>query len=85
MEPKTCSLLDGALPVAEISTQLGDPLLILIENGSALGVLFAGSCYQEGFGGRLWLDQVTWARGDESARTLRDFPEVCVSRSEQGF
>jgi hypothetical protein len=85
MESKSHSLLERESPPANIATQLGEPSLTLIENGPALGVLISESCHQDSFRDALYLDHVTWARGDESARTLRDFPEVCLGRSDQNF
>lgn len=84
MFPSTHSVLDREQPFLATAVQLGDPSITLIENGPALGVLIAEGCHQDSFTGRLFLDQVTWARRDETVRALRDFAEVAVSRTNEG-
>jgi hypothetical protein len=69
----------------EIAIQLGDPSITLVENGPAIGLLIAESCRQDSFTGRLFLEQVTWARCDESVRAMRDFLEACLCRTEHGL
>ena len=68
-----------------VATALGEPSITLIEGGPAIGVLVADSCHEDSHSGRLFLDRVTWARGDEAVRALRDFGCVCLSRAEHGF
>jgi hypothetical protein len=71
---------DGA-----VATALSEPSITLVEGGPAIGVLVAESCHEDSYSGRLFLDRVTWARGDEAVRALRDFGRVCLSRAEHGF
>jgi hypothetical protein len=66
------------MPVA-----LGEPSITVIEGGPAIGVLVADSCHEDSLSGRLFLDRVTWARGDEAVRALRDFACVCLSQADQ--
>jgi hypothetical protein len=68
-----------------VATALGEPSITVIEGGPAIGVLVADSCHEDSHSGRLFLDRVTWARGDEAVRALRDFECVCLSRAEHGF
>jgi hypothetical protein len=65
-------------------TALGEPSITLVEVGPALGVLIAEGCHEDSYSGRLFLDRVSWARGDESVRVVRDFACVCLYRAEQG-
>ncbi len=67
-----------------VATALGEPSITVIESGPALGVLVADSCHEDSYTGRLFLDRVTWVRGDEAVRALRDFRCVCLTRAEQG-
>jgi hypothetical protein len=69
----------------DVVAGLLDPSLTLIENGPALGILLAEGCYQDSYSGRLFLEHVTWARGDESVRALRDFASVCLYSSQPGL
>ena len=84
MDPKPILIHPGATAGGAVTTALGDPSITLIEAGPALGVLIAEGCHQDSFSGRLFLDRVTWVRGDESVRALRDFACVCLCRTEQG-
>jgi hypothetical protein len=67
-----------------VATALGEPSITLIEGGPAIGVPLADSCHQDGYSGRLFLDRVTWARGDETVRALRHFACVCLDQVEHG-
>jgi hypothetical protein len=69
---------------ADIAVGLSDPSITLIENGPALGVLLAEGCHEDSYSGRLFLERVTWARGDESVRALRNFANVCLYSAEPG-
>ena len=83
MELATLALHREIPPVAAVAAGLGDPSITLVENGPALGLLLADSCHQDSYTERLFLDQVTWVRGDEAVRTVRHFPEVCLRRNER--
>jgi hypothetical protein len=67
-----------------VATGLGDPSITLVESGPALGLLIAETCHEDRYSGRLFLDRVTWVRGDESVRAVRDFASVCLQRAEHG-
>lgn len=67
-----------------VATALGDPSITLIEGGPAIGVLIAEGCHEDSYSGRLFLDRVTWVRGDESVRAVRDFAGVSLYRAEPG-
>jgi hypothetical protein len=84
MEPKPVLFRPGGKAGGSVATALGDPSLTLVESGPAIGVLIAEGCHEDSFSGRLFLDRVTWARGDESVRALRDFACVSLYRAEQG-
>jgi hypothetical protein len=84
MEPKPLLIGAGAEVGKAVATGLGDPSITLIEGGPAIGVLIAEGCHEDSYSGRLFLDRVTWVRGDESVRALRDFAAVCLYRAEQG-
>jgi len=65
-----------------VAAGLAEPSMTLVEGGPAVGVLVAEACREGGHGGRFFLDRVTWVRGDESVRTIRDFPCVCLYRAD---
>jgi hypothetical protein len=67
-----------------VATALGEPSITLVEGSPAIGVLVADICHEDSHSGRLFLDRVTWARGDEAVRALRDFGCVCLSPAEHG-
>jgi hypothetical protein len=69
---------------SDVATGLSDPSLTLIENGPAVGILLGEGCHEDSYSGRLFLDRVTWARGDESVRALRDFAGVCLYATQPG-
>jgi hypothetical protein len=84
IDPRPTLIRPGAAAGGAVATTLSEPSITLIEAGPALGVLTAEGCHQDSFSGRLFLDRVTWVRGDESVRALRDFPCVCLGRDGQG-
>ncbi|MBM4046045.1 MAG: hypothetical protein FJ279_13090 [Planctomycetes bacterium] len=68
------------------ATALPDPSVTIIEVGPALGFLLAASCRESETGGRLHLEQVTWARvKDGKVLKSRAFDEVVVYRHESGL
>ncbi|MGA2254295.1 MAG: hypothetical protein ABSG53_06500, partial [Thermoguttaceae bacterium] len=84
MDPKPLIIRPGRQAGEAVATALGDPSITLIEGGPALGVLVAEGCHEDSYSGRLFLDLVTWLRGDQSVRTLRDYASVCICRDESG-
>jgi hypothetical protein len=84
MEPKPVLIGPPAGAGRAVATALGDPSITLVEGGPAIGVLIAEGCHEDSYSGRLFLDRVSWVRGDESVRTLRDFACVCLYRAEPG-
>jgi hypothetical protein len=84
MEPKPVLVRPESGAGDAVVTGLGDPSITLVENGPALGILLAEGCHEAGYGGRLFLNRVTWARGDETVRALRDFARVCLYQAGKG-
>jgi hypothetical protein len=84
MEPKPLLIGPGGDVSGAIASAAGDPSITLVEAGPSLGVLIADGCHEDSYSGRLFLDRVTWARGDESAGTLRDFACVGLYRADGG-
>jgi hypothetical protein len=78
-------LIGRAEGAGAVATALGEPSITVVEAGPALGVLVAESCHEDSYSRCLFLDRVTWARGDEAVRALRDFGCVCLSPSGHGF
>ncbi len=85
MDPKPFLTHSGARAGEGVATALGDPSITLVEGGPALGVLIAESSHEDRSRGRFCLERVTWVRGDESVRVLRDFAGACLYRAEPGL